>query len=172
MDAARDTMGQTVFQCAALAARCIHRTSQRTVCWTLPSTFSTILLRKFNHSNSWVSQSAMIFLGQTTFQSWSPRPATNWASCVIQSPSLVHLNSELNDKTVPQLDGAHPLPYGLAPLPHTLLRSMRWKPRPSGSLESSLSYIYNVELFLFLHFASDDSFCCTLSSPRSSSLRY
>ena len=56
-------------------------------------TFSTILLRKCSHSNSWVSLSAMIFLGQTTFQNWPPKPAADWASSVVQSPSLAHLNS-------------------------------------------------------------------------------
>ena len=59
----------------------------------LPSTFLTILLRKFSHSNSWVSLSAMIFLGQTAFQSWPPKLVTDWASSIMWSPSLAHLNS-------------------------------------------------------------------------------
>ena len=37
--------------------------SERTIWQTLQSTFLTILLMKFSHSNSWVSLSAMIFLG-------------------------------------------------------------------------------------------------------------
>ena len=41
-----------------------------------------------------VSLSAMVFLGQTTFQSWPPKPAVDSASSIIQSPSLSHLNSD------------------------------------------------------------------------------
>ena len=41
------------------------------------STFLTIFLRKFSHSNFWGSLSAMIFLGQTTFQSWLPKPTAD-----------------------------------------------------------------------------------------------
>ena len=42
--------------------------SERSIWQMLQSIFWTILLRKFSHSNSWVSLSAMIFLGQTRFQ--------------------------------------------------------------------------------------------------------
>ena len=66
---------------------------ERTIWQTLPSTFLTILMRKFSRSNSWVPLSAMIFLGQTTFQRWLPKPAADWASSVVQSSSLSHLNS-------------------------------------------------------------------------------
>jgi len=41
--------------------------SKRTIWQTLPHTFLIILLRKFSHSNSRVSLSAIIFLEQTTF---------------------------------------------------------------------------------------------------------
>ena len=68
--------------------------AKRTVWQTLPSIFLTILLRKFSHSNSWISLSARIFLGQTTFQCWPPKPAADWASCIGESPSLAHLLSE------------------------------------------------------------------------------
>ena len=43
-------------------------------------------------TNSWVFPSAVIFLGQTTFQIWLPKPVAVWASSFIQSPSLAHLN--------------------------------------------------------------------------------
>ena len=67
--------------------------SETTVCQTLLSTFLTILLRKCSHSYSWVSLSAMIFFWQATSQSWPPKPAANWASSVVQNPSLTHLNT-------------------------------------------------------------------------------
>ena len=35
----------------------------------------------------------MIFLGETTFQSWPPKPVADWTSPVTQNPSLAHLNS-------------------------------------------------------------------------------
>ena len=57
------------------------------------NTFLTIFLRKVSHANSCVSLSVMIFLGQTTFQSWPPNSVANWASSIIQSLSLAHLNS-------------------------------------------------------------------------------
>ena len=57
------------------------------------STFSTILWKKSFHSSFWVSQSAMIFPGKATFPSWLPKPVADWASSVMQSPSLAHLCS-------------------------------------------------------------------------------
>ena len=55
--------------------------SERTVLQTLPSTFSTTISKKFSHSNSWISLSAMISLGQTTFQSW---PQSQSLSCKVR----------------------------------------------------------------------------------------
>ena len=60
-----------------------------------PSNFLTILLRKFSYSISEVSLSAMVFVGKTTFQSWPPKPAADWSSSVVQSPSSAHLNYPL-----------------------------------------------------------------------------
>ena len=44
-------------------------------------------------TQSWFSLSAMISLGQATFQSWSPKPEADKASSIMQSPSLAHLSS-------------------------------------------------------------------------------
>jgi len=57
------------------------------------STFSTILLIKSFHSSFWSSRSAMIFPGKATFLSCPPKPVVDWASHVMQSPSLAHLSS-------------------------------------------------------------------------------
>ena len=110
--------------------------SERTVWQTLPSTFLTSHLRKFSHSFFWVSQSAIIFLGQTSFQSWPPKPATNWPSSIIKSPSLTHLNSDPSPRLSSTAGWSSGLPSELAPLPHIFLRSMLCKPRPSRLLES------------------------------------
>ena len=67
--------------------------SKRTVPQTLLCTFYTTVSNRFSHSNSWVSLSAMISLGQATFQNWLPKPDANWASSGVQSPSLAHLSS-------------------------------------------------------------------------------
>uniref|UniRef100_A0A8C4QE33 Uncharacterized protein n=1 Tax=Eptatretus burgeri TaxID=7764 RepID=A0A8C4QE33_EPTBU len=78
----------------------------------------------------------MISLGQAPFQSWPPKPVTNWASSVVQSPSLAHLNSY--PPTLPSSSALWntALPSGLVLLPHTLLSLTPWKPRLSTSLES------------------------------------
>ena len=66
---------------------------ERTTWKTNPSTFSTILLKKSFHSSFWVSLSAMILPWKATFRSWLPKPVADWASSVVQSPSLAHLTS-------------------------------------------------------------------------------
>ena len=69
--------------------------SKRTI-WNTPSpptTFPTIHWKKSFHSSFWVSRSAMIFPGKATFPTWPPKPVADWASSVIQSPSLAHLSS-------------------------------------------------------------------------------
>ena len=87
--------GQTLGICLSILTNPTLSLSERTIWQTILSTFLTILLRKFSHTTSWVSPSAMISLGKTTFQSWPPKPAADWASSAVQlnSPSLAHLNS-------------------------------------------------------------------------------
>ena len=51
-----------------------------------------------NHSNSWVSLSAMIFLGQATFRSWPPKPAVNWAHCIVRKSFLCTHKRPYTDK--------------------------------------------------------------------------
>ena len=67
--------------------------SERTVWKPPPFTFSTILLKKSFHFSFWVSLSAMIFAGKVTFLTWLPKPVTEWASSIMQSPSSAHLCS-------------------------------------------------------------------------------
>ena len=80
-----------------------------------------------------VSLSAMIFLGQTTYPSWPPKPAANWASSVVQSPSLAHLNSCL--PTCPSSVAWCSTAFlcGLASQPRALFSLTPWKARPSRS---------------------------------------
>ena len=55
-------------------------------------------LKKSFNSSFWVSLSAMIFLGKATFPNWPPKPVANWASSIVQSPSLAHLISKPHTK--------------------------------------------------------------------------
>ena len=78
--------------------------------WQTP-TYSMILLRKFSHSNSWVSLSATIFLGQTTFQSWLPKPVGDLGILFpSQTWTLIHLQGRHL-----QLDGVLLSSLGLRP---------------------------------------------------------
>ena len=72
------------------------------------------LSKKFSHSNSWVSLPAMVFLGQTIFQIWPPKPFADWACSIIQNPSLAHPNCDMQDFH-PQLDGILLFPLGWCP---------------------------------------------------------
>ena len=78
----------------------------------------------------------MIFLGQTAFQSWPPKPVTNWASSLVQSPSLALLNSYPPTRLSSAASWNTVLSSGMVPLPHTLVTLTPWKPRPSKSSES------------------------------------
>ena len=66
--------------------------SERTIWKTSPSAFSTIPLKKSFHSSFWVSLFSTIIPGKVTSPSWSPKPVADWASYVVQSPSLAHLS--------------------------------------------------------------------------------
>ena len=64
----------------------------------LPSIFSAIPLNKSFHSSFWASLSAMICPRKATFPSWPPKPVYDWASSVMQSPSLAHPSSQSHTK--------------------------------------------------------------------------
>jgi len=91
-----------------------------TIWQTIPSAFLTILLRMFSHSNSSVSLSATIFLGQTTFQCWPPKLAADCGYSFIQSPFLAHLNSNTPTRLSSSAWWSTALPSRLALLPHML----------------------------------------------------
>ena len=78
------------------------------------------------HSNSWV-------LDQTTFQNLPPKPITHWASSILQSLSLAHLNSYPPTIHSSAAWWSTALSSGLAHLPHIFIP---WKPRPSRLLGS------------------------------------
>ena len=81
----------------------------------------TILLKKFTHSNSWVSHSAMKCLWRITFLSWPPKPACDSAFSVVQSPFLAHLNSCPPTRLSSTAWWSTGLSSGLTPLPYILL---------------------------------------------------
>ena len=78
----------------------------------------------------------MLFLSQTTYLSWPPKPTADWASSVVQRPSLAHPNSHPSTKLSSTARWSTAPPSGLTPLPQILLRLTPWKPRPSRLLES------------------------------------
>ena len=90
--------------------------------------------RLFTHSNSWISLSAMISLGQATFQSWPLKSDADSASNIVQSPSLANLNFYPPTRFSSAESTA--LPSAMTPLPHTFLSLTTWKSRLSRSLES------------------------------------
>ena len=105
--------------------------SKRTVWQTLLSTFLTVLLRKFSHSNFWAPLSATMFLAK----SWPTKPVEDWAIFVMWCNSLAHPNSYLPTRPLSAGWWSTALPSGLVPLLPTLLCLMPWKPRPSRSLK-------------------------------------
>ena len=62
--------------------------------------------------------------------------ATRWASSIVQSTSLAHLNSFPPTRLSSTGWWSAALPSGLTPLPHILLSLMPWKTRPLRLLES------------------------------------
>ena len=136
---------------------------ERTFPQTLSFTFSATVLKWFSHSNSWVSLSAMLSLGQATFQGWPPKPDTGRASSIMQSPSLAHLWSYPPTRLSFTASWNTTLSTGLDLLPHIFLSLTLWKSSPLRSLDSPV-----IKLSLWVYdFHIADMLLVSLSSSAS-----
>jgi len=109
--------------------------SERTRWQTLLSTFFTILHTKISPSNSCISLLAMIFLGQTTYQSWPGKSVTDeYSSSYIVLPRAAKLHSSF--KTFKSSFMEHCSHLRTGSLASHLAQLMPWKQRSSRLMES------------------------------------
>ena len=109
----------------------INETIPSIILYEQPSQRRSVTQTLAYHSQPWS------LLGkQQLKKSWPLKTVTDWASFVVQSPSLAHLKSDPPTRLLSAAWWNTALPSGLTPLPHILLSLTPWKSRPSRSLES------------------------------------